>query len=166
MRWAEIDFKARTWTLARERVKNNQAHVVPLSDAAIKMLESLPRIRGDAGFIFTTTGCSPVSGFSRAKLRINESIAELGKAALAHWTFHDLRRTTASGMARLGINLPVIEKVLNHSSGSFAGIVGVYQRYNFSDEKKMALETWGKFVERLVGSESPTSVIELARSRQ
>jgi integrase len=49
---------------------------------------------------------------------------------LPRWTFYDLRRTAASGMARLGINLPVIEKVLNHSSGSFAGIVGVYQRHN------------------------------------
>jgi hypothetical protein len=49
-------------------------------------------------------------------------------------------------MARLGINLPVIEKILNHASGSFAGIVGVYQRHSFADEKRQALERWGAFV--------------------
>ena len=60
------------------------------------------------------------------------------------WRLHDLRRTAASGMARLGINLPVIEKVLNHASGSFAGIVGVYQRHSFADEKRAALESVGR----------------------
>ena len=70
---------------------------------------------------------------------------------IPHWTLHDLRRTCASGMARLDINLPVIEKVLNHAGGSFAGIVGVYQRHSFSDEKRAALDAWGNFVEGLVG---------------
>ena len=66
------------------------------------------------------------------------------------WRLHDLRRTAASGMARLGINLPVIEKVLNHSCGSFGGIVGVYQRHDFADEKRHALERWGAHVADLV----------------
>jgi integrase len=66
------------------------------------------------------------------------------------WVFHDLRRTVASGMARLGVNLPVIERVLNHVSGSFAGIVGVYQRHEFAEEKRAALEKWAEHVERLV----------------
>jgi hypothetical protein len=63
-------------------------------------------------------------------------------------------------MARLGINLPVIEKVLNHASGSFAGIVGVYQRHSFADEKRQALETWGNFVAALVEGK-PAKVIRL-----
>ena len=67
------------------------------------------------------------------------------------WTFHDLRRTMASGMARLGVSLPVIEKILNHSGGSFRGIVGVYQRHSFADEKRAALDLWGAHVARLVG---------------
>jgi hypothetical protein len=49
-------------------------------------------------------------------------------------------------MARLGIDLAVVEKILNHSSGSFAGIVGVYQRHHFADEKRQALEAWTRFV--------------------
>jgi hypothetical protein len=67
-------------------------------------------------------------------------------------------------MARLGVNLPVIEKVLNHTSGSFAGIVGVYQRHSFADEKRRALEVWGRFVEELVSDEPAGNVVALGRS--
>jgi hypothetical protein len=63
-------------------------------------------------------------------------------------------------MARLGINLPVIEKVLNHASGSFAGIVGVYQRHSFADEKRRALEAWGGFVDGVLTHGVPCQPIE------
>jgi integrase len=135
------------------------------------ILRSLPRVGGSAGYVFTTTGTTAVGGFSRAKERLDATIlqslrkdaAEMGRnpaevQPLPHWTFHDLRRTTASGMARLGVNLPVIEKVLNHTSGTFAGVVGVYQRHNFADEKRRALELWGSFVERLVANEPAGNV--------
>ena len=71
------------------------------------------------------------------------------------WVLHDLRRTVASGMAALGVNLPVIEKLLNHVSGSFAGIVGVYQRHSFSDEKRAAMLAWARNVEAIVRAELP-----------
>jgi hypothetical protein len=67
-------------------------------------------------------------------------------------------------MARLNINLPVIEKVLNHSSGSFAGIVRVYQRHSFADEKRAALDAWGDFVNAVV-NEKATEVVRLERGR-
>jgi integrase len=76
------------------------------------------------------------------------------------WILHDLRRTCASGMARLGINLPVIEKVLNHISGSFAGIVAVYQKHSFAEEKRQALEAWGRHLDMLV-SGKPAKVVRL-----
>ena len=66
-------------------------------------------------------------------------------------------------MARLGINLPVIEKVLNHSSGSFGGIVGVYQRHNFSDEKRHALERWGTHVADLVSERRGQNAVGLQK---
>ena len=53
-------------------------------------------------------------------------------------------------MARLGVGLPVIEKVLNHVSGSFAGVVGIYQRHDFAGEKRKALELWGAHVASIV----------------
>ena len=91
------------------------------------------------------------SGFAKAKERLDKRVAKLNNGEpVAHWTLHDLRRTAASGMARLGVDLPVIEKVLNHVSGSFAGIVGIYQRHNFADEKRDALDKWAARVSVIV----------------
>lgn len=152
LRWAEIDMNARLWTLPRQRTKSNVAHTVPLSSQSVSLLSGLPALSSEAGLVFTTTGYSPVGGFSRAKTRIDAAIARsrpFGEP-IARWTFHDLRRTAASGMARLKIDIHVVEKVLNHSSGSFAGIVGVYQRHTFAEEKRDALQAWGNFVEQLV----------------
>lgn len=153
----EVDLDKRLWVIPRERVKNDRQHDVPLSDAACEVLASLPRFAGKAGYLFTTTGARAVSGWSRAKKNLDAGMSKAaGGAEIPPWRLHDLRRTAASGMARLGINLPVIEKVLNHTSGSFAGIVGVYQRHSFSDEKRDALKAWGKFVTGIVEGE-PTS---------
>ena len=117
MTWKEIDVERRLWTLPPGRTKSNRPHEVPLSDAAIAVLELLPRIAGD--YVLTTNGTSPSSGYSKGKRRLDALLPP----DVPEWRLHDLRRTAASGMARLGINLPVIEKVLNHSSGSFAGMV-------------------------------------------
>jgi integrase len=164
MRWDEIDQGQRLWTLPAERVKNGLRHEVPLSDAAMSIIGTLPHIKTTKGFIFTTRRDAAVSGFSRAKDGLDATIAAglpHGTKELDHWTFHDLRRTVASGMARLGIQIPVIEKILNHSSGTFRGIVGVYQRHSYSEEKRKALEVWSTFVQSVVAGQSPTNVVRL-----
>jgi integrase len=148
MRWDELDLDARLWTLAARRVKNNKAHTVPLSERALGVLTTLPRIAGD--FVLTTNGESPSSAYSKNKLKLDALLS----SDMPPWRLHDLRRTLASGLARLGINLPVIEKVLNHSSGSFAGIVAVYQKHSFDAEKRDALNRWGAHVEQLVDGKS------------
>jgi len=66
------------------------------------------------------------------------------------WTLHDLRRTMASGLQRLGVRLEVTEAVLNHKSGSTGGIVGVYQRHDYAAEKRDALARWADYVDALV----------------
>ena len=104
-----------------------------------------------------TSGRSAASNYSASKRKLDKLLP----ADMPPWWLHDLRRTVASGMARLGINLPVIEKVLNHSSGSFGGIVGVYQRHNFSDEKRRALERWGAHVADLVAGGPSQKVVRL-----
>ena len=68
---------------------------------------------------------------------------------MAPFTVHDLRRTFASGCARLGVRIEVVERALNHASGSFRGIVGVYQKYDFADEKRAALDAWSEHVAAL-----------------
>ena len=143
MEWKELDLRAKIWKLPRGRVKNDSGHEVPLSAPALAVIDSVPRVSGRQ-LLFTTTGSTPISGFSKVKQQIDEA------SGVEDWTLHDLRRTAASGMARLGVSLPVIEKILNHSSGSFRGVVGVYQRHSFADEKRAALDLWGAHVARLV----------------
>ncbi|MBY0295617.1 MAG: integrase arm-type DNA-binding domain-containing protein [Methylobacterium sp.] len=149
MTWREVDLDARIWTIPKERSKNGIAHDVPLSDPAVAVLAGIRRIAGSRQLVLTTTGETPVSGFSKIKTRLDAALPDAPP-----WVLHDLRRTAASGMARLGINLPVIEKVLNHTSGSFGGIVGVYQRHSFADEKRAALEAWGAHVTGLASNTS------------
>ena len=129
MRWDELDLEKALWSLPASRTKNRKTHEVPLSDAAVAVIREMPR-RGP--YIFTMSGVRPVGNYGRGKAAIDQAFDQ----DLPRWTFHDLRRTAVSGMARLGIPLAVIEKVVNHTSGSFAGIVGVYQRHSFADEKR------------------------------
>jgi integrase len=143
MEWRELDLPAKLWKLPRGRVKNDTGHEVPLSAQSLAVIEAVPRIAGRP-LVFTARGGKPVSGFWKVKTEIDEA------SGVAGWTFHDLRRTAASGMARLGVSLPVIEKILNHSSGTFRGVVGVYQRHSFANEKRAALDLWGANVARLV----------------
>ena len=155
MTWGEVDLDARLWILPKERSKNGQPHDIPLSEPATAILESLPRI-GDT-FVLTTDGKAAASNYSKNRRRLDARLSP----DMPQWVLHDLRRTAASGMARLGISLPIIEKILNHSSGSFGGIVGVYQRHDFADEKRRALERWGAHVADLVSGHQSLNVVRL-----
>ena len=166
MDWGELDLDKALWTIPAGRTKNDEKHEVPLSDAALSVIASLPRITSDKDYLFTTNAETHVSGYSRAKLMLDKAMLEIARAErgadvqIPRWTFHDLRRTAVSGMARLGIALPVIKKVVNHSSGSFAGIVGVYQRHSFADEKRNALQAWANLVLSTV-EKRPANVVPL-----
>ena len=153
--WSEIDLEARTWTIPANRAKNGHEHEVPLSPTAIALLEAQSRIGKRPTLVFTTTGDAMLGGLSRAKDRLDRRMAALAaadglKEPVQPWRIHDLRRTAATGLQRLGISLPVIEKVLNHTSGSFAGVVGIYQRHDFPEEKRAALDAWDRHIQSLV----------------
>jgi integrase len=77
---------------------------------------------------------------------------------------HDLRHTVATGLAKIGVSLPVIERILNHVSGSFGGIVGVYQHFKFPKEKREALTRWAAHVERIADGGSEATIVELRPS--
>jgi integrase len=159
MEWKEIDLEAKLWTLPGVRAKNSIEHSIPLSDQTVEILKALPRIAG-SDFVFTINGRNPIRGTHLVKRRI-DTLAP----PMPPWVLHDIRRTVASGMARLGVNLPVIEKLLNHVSGSFAGIVGVYQRHSFADEKRAAMTAWARHVQAIVTGEAQANVVELAKAR-
>jgi len=139
--WSEIDLGKRLISLPRDRVKNDRPHEVPLSPEAATLIEALPRF--SERYVFSL-GSVPIGGFGKYKAKLDKL------CGVENFTLHDLRRTCASGMARLGVGLPVIEKVLNHVSGSFAGVVGIYQRHDFAGEKRKALELWGAHVAAVV----------------
>jgi integrase len=155
MKWLEIDLEGRTWTIPGSRSKNGHAHEVPLSAAAINVIRSLPRFL-NSEYVFTTTGRSPISGFGRAKNRFDDVLG------FAEWRTHDLRRTTASGMARLGVGPHVIEKVLNHKTGIISGVAAVYNRYAYENEKREALERWAIHISSLQRLDAPSATMSLS----
>ena len=132
-------------TIPAERSKNRRAHEVPLPATAQALLAEAPRIVGN-DHVFTGRGKAPFSAFTAAKAEIYEL------APIAGWTFHDLRRTLASGMARLGQPVHVIEAVLNHRSGTISGVVVIYNRHQYLEEKRAALEEWKEHVLRFSGA--------------
>ena len=174
MTWQEVDLAAATWTLPVDRAKNNVAHIVPLSAPARQLLEALgPRRRG---LVFSTTGKTAPSGFSKAKRRLDElTLQQLRIAAadaggqpedveLEAFRVHDLRRTLATGLQRLGVRFEVTEAVLNHVSGAKGGVAGIYQRYHWSDEKRAALDAWAGHVHGLlVPTPQASNIVPLLR---
>jgi integrase len=145
IRRAWIDPIARAIEIPAEHYKTGREHVVPLSATAWTLIESLPQWN-DGDFVFTTTaGFRPISGFAKAKARIDDTISQHAKKhelePLEPWTLHDLRRSAATHMARLGVHQEHIERVLGHV---VAGIAGTYNRYSYLDEKRSALELWGR----------------------
>jgi integrase len=178
--WSEIDKRKRYWLLPGERSKNGLPNLVPLTDSALGIISDLPVIKSDAGLVFTTTGETAVSGFSKVKARLDASMLDImkreaieagatkedaAKLKVAPWTLHDLRRTLATGCQRLGFATEVTEAVINHVSGTRAGIVGVYQTYRYEKEKGEALAAWARHVDAIIDGKSANVVsIKAART--
>ena len=144
MRWDEVDLDAAQWSLPGARTKNGQPHVVPLTAEAMALLRTVKRRKG-AELVFEGPRKTAVSGFGKVKARLDAELAQAAPKSdrkVASWVLHDLRRTMATGLQRLGVRLEVTEAVLNHVSGSRSGIVGVYQRHGWEAEKAAALRAW------------------------
>ena len=147
MRWDEIDLAAKSWTIPAGRVKNGRAHAIPLSDQVISIIKAQPRV---SDLVFSV-GKKP-SSWSRAKRHLDKVITESNDGEpISPFVIHDIRRSVASGMARIGVVPHVVEKILNHTSETFGGVAGVYQRHNYADEKRAALSGWADEVDRIVG---------------
>jgi integrase len=137
MAWSEVDLNKHLWIIPRQKTKSDREHVVALSDAAIGVLRKLPN---HGRLVFSTTGQTPVSGFSWAKRSLDEAMRRDSGADIPAWTLHDLRRTGATGMARLGVAPHVVEKILNHTGGAIGGVASIYNRFAYLDERRAALE--------------------------
>jgi integrase len=159
MRTVDANEAERIWTLSSEMTKAGRAHVVPLSSLALEVLgEAKEAVRvlfggpeDAATYVFTTRRDRPISGYSKAKTRLDRIIAEArsetGLADLEPWTIHDLRRTVGTGLGKLGISRFIIARVLNHADRT---VTGIYDRYEYLDEKRHALEAWGQYLGNLI----------------
>jgi integrase len=159
MRLSEIDLRTRVWTIPSARSKNKHTHTVPLSDAAISVIEEAHAdARGNVLF---------PDDVGKGSLRADAVSKTITKAqerfGIAHWTAHDLRRTAVTGMAKLGVSPIVLGHVINHRSVTKAGVtLAVYQQYDFEKEKRQALDLWS---DRLAGIvESGAAVIPMRRA--
>lgn len=103
-------------------------------------------------YVFSGTGRTPYSGFSKAFARINTAMAAQTGTVIPVWQIYDLRRTAATRMAGLGIPPHVVEACLNHVSGAKAGVAGVYNRHHYASEKRQAFDAWARELDRIIGS--------------
>jgi len=171
IRWADVNEGERAWTLPSEMTKAGRTHVIPLSSLAMGILAEAkeerkallterndPQIKNAATteppklgpYVFTTNGERPISGYGKAKIHLDKAIAKARSKAkqdpLLAWTIHDLRRTVATGLGRLGISRFVIARMLNHADRS---VTGIYDKYEYLDEKRHALESWAHYLGNL-----------------
>lgn len=162
MDWSEIDLDARRWTLPADRAKNDQEHVIPLTSLALAELQLLGPKR--KGLVFTTTGTTPVSGFFKGRAALHKDMIAYLKAKqiedggdpdqveVPNWRLHDIRRTGATHLQSLRVPVEVTESVLNHISGTRAGVAGIYNRYKYDDEKRTALDAWDTKLQSLLST--------------
>ena len=160
LRKAEVAADGSLISLPGSRTKNHRAHDIPLSPMAKELLAPFLDSQHPSEFVFTTTLETPISGWSKVKKRLDVLMGPTQQP----WRIHDLRRTAVTGMARSGVNLPVIERAVNHVSGSFGGVVSPYQRHKYADEVKAAMDSWDGILTIILNSETSGNVIELKKS--
>lgn len=158
MRWSELDLDAGVWVLPAERSKNRRSHAVTLPAAVLGIIAAVPRSGRDCLFGDRSAGAG-FTNWTKCKKRLDQRLGN----AVRPWRLHDLRRTTATGMADIGIEPHHIEACLNHFGGHRAGVAGVYNRASYSAAIARALERWANHVEQLVSGTKPASVVTLRR---
>jgi integrase len=161
--WREIDAGRALWILPSARAKNRKEHTVPLSPAVLALISDLPRFKGSPYLLGATAA---PKGFAKAKVRLDTAIARInGDEPIPPWRFHDIRRSVATNLQKLGVRLEVTEAVLGHVGGSRAGVVGIYQRHDWAAEKRDALTAWARALDAIVTGETASNVLELAGAR-
>lgn len=147
----EFDLEANLWTIPAERSKNGVQHLVPLSALAMSVFQDAAAVV-DCSLLFPAVGnpTRSASGISKVVVRLRNAVSRDLEVDVAPWSLHDIRRTVATGLQKLGVRFEVTEAVLNHVSGSKGGVAGIYQRHNWASEKQQALTAWAEYVANCV----------------
>jgi integrase len=139
---AYIDFEKKTRCLRRHLVKNRRNHLFPIGALTARLLSKVQEPSLSTAFIFPARGNaeSTFNGWSKSKAALDEI------SGITAWTLHDLRRTFATGLAGLGVPIHVVEKLLDHVSGTTGGLVGVYNATNTGRSKSKPSSRWSSKV--------------------
>ena len=165
LEWPHIDNTAKQWTQIDN--KADRIHIVPLNTHAMALVDQVPEFE-DGEFLFTTRGDRPISGFSKAKRRLDEHIAkivakdELKGVFAEPWRIHDLRRTITTHLRKAGVTRDVCGKLLNHAERGVTALH--YDQFDLLPEKTHAMELWGRTIERITTGKT-ADVIELNKAR-
>jgi integrase len=170
MRWGEVDESAAVWTIPSARAKGRRVHLVPLSDAALAVLAEAKANRmsgAEVDYVFTTTGRSAVSGWSRAKSNVDAAITETRKEAgqkpLAPWTWHTLRHTFGTQVTRLEFAAyDTLRQLFGHAD---KGITDQYLHDAYVKKQTAALQAWATYLIGVVTGK-PASVSSIATARR
>jgi integrase len=161
-RWGEFDLAKKLWEIPAERMKSDTGHAVPLSDEAIKILESLPRFTKGDHLFSGSYGVLPVNGFSKNKRALDAKMRDELQRPLPPFVIHDIRRTMRTGLSTLPVPDLIRELVIAHTK---PGLHKVYDQHAYLDEKRHALELWAKRLRDIVTPPS-ANVVELAGARR
>jgi integrase len=158
-RWDEFDLEEKLWEIPADRMKADAPHVVPLCNLALQVLESLPKFDRGTYLFSTTFGVKPVSGFSKAKTRLDASMREqLG--TLEPFVVHDIRRTVRTRLSAAPVENHVRELVIGHQQ---QGLHKVYDQHAYLEEKRLALDWWAAKLRDIV-EPAPANVVHLGRA--
>lgn len=159
MRWQDLqglNSENPEWHKSGTTTKNGEAHVVPLSPLAVQIIKAQPQ---KGPYVFSVTGARPYKPDGQVKKTLDEA------CGVTCWRNHDLRRTVETNFAMMGIRQEVCDAVMNHKTGVVSGIRAVYQRYNYAEEKRQALEAWAGRLKQIVsGDEGKTNIVPLDAS--
>jgi len=155
MRWDDVDLEAATWIIPAKETKSGRTHLVPLSATAVQLLKELPKL---GEFVFTHGGDTHISGYAKAKSRIDALVAA-SDVRVSPWRLHDLRRSAATHMVRLGVSEDVVGRVLNHAP---KGVTAkVYALHTYAPEKRNALDRWAAELMRAAEGREAENVVQL-----
>jgi len=167
--WSEFDLENKVWTIPSGRAKNGIASIVPLSEISLNIINRMHQLyKEKSSFnvsvstrVFPAEGnpSNSTGGLPKGWRRIYARVIEKAEGPVPHFTPHDIRRTVATGLQRLGVPLTVSEAVLNHQSGAAkSGVAGVYHRHHYTDEKREALRMWSEELDRILKLQTQTQM--------
>ena len=158
-----------TWKIPAERYKTKRPNFIPLSKAALAVIDAQPKI-DECDYVFSSRAKTPFSGFGKSKAALDKAVLAAMKKQttkgvkvepIANWTLHDLRRTAKTLMVRAGVRPDISERVLGHV---IAGVEGTYDRHSYAEEKRDALEKLAAIIERTLNP-LPSNVETLGEHR-